>query len=94
MSSRTPLAAVPSDAVVRREPSLAAETPSGPRLGPRARVSAFELHAGERAIVSSFAVASDRGQRKRPLAAKIALVPIGLLAVFGAVMLIRLFVGI
>jgi len=96
MLSRTPLAAVPSDAVARREPSLSAEdAPPGPRLGLRGRPAApFELRAGERAIVASFAKTSERNRDGWPLAAKVAFVVTGLLALFGAAMLIRLFVGI
>jgi hypothetical protein len=94
MSSRTPLAAIPSDAVSPREPSLAAGDPlAGPRLGLRSRpAGAFDLRAGERAIVTSSDRAAERNREGWPLAAKIAFAVVGLLAAFGAVMLVRLFV--
>jgi hypothetical protein len=99
MSSRIPLAAVPSDAVARREPSLSAEGASTPsRLGSRARPTPpLELRAGERAIVASV-LSSVGTSSQRPdgwsLTAKVALGIVGLFALFGAVMMVRLFVGV
>jgi hypothetical protein len=52
----------------------------------------FELRAGERAVVTSSDRAIGRDRERWPLAAKIAFAIMGLLAVFGAVTLVRLFV--
>jgi hypothetical protein len=94
MSSRTPLAAIPSDGVAPREPSLTAgAAPAGPRLGLRSRPAGpFDLRAGERAIVTSSDQNPKSGREGWSLAAKVAFAVMGLLALFGAVMLVRLFV--
>jgi len=96
MPSRTPLAAVPFDASTPREPGLSsADASAGPRLGPRTRPqSGLELRAHERAIVTSGDPAATSRREPWPLAAKVAFGVMGLLALFGAAMLVRLFLGV
>jgi hypothetical protein len=52
----------------------------------------FDLRAGERAIVTSTDQAAKANREGWPLAGKVAFAVMGLLALFGAVMLVRLFV--
>ncbi|HXQ50819.1 MAG TPA: hypothetical protein VN802_06985 [Stellaceae bacterium] len=93
MPPRTLLAAL-EDAAQRREPSLTEHAPAAsprlvsPRTGLRA-ASPFELHAGERVVVSSAPEGSRSGLVKIA-----ALAVVGVLALIGVAALVRPFVGL
>jgi hypothetical protein len=105
MRSRSPLAASPESADDRREPSLAQHgstvaprlVPPDRGLSPRAAVRApsapqFELRAGERAVIASYGATAAPGELGL-LLKKLGLAALALLALVGAVALLRPLVG-
>lgn len=100
MRSRLPAEPVPETSV-RREPSLARDEASqAPRLvlphRPAIRAAAaprIELRAGERAVVASSIDAPVAGAFGK-IAKRLGLAALGLLALVGAVELLRPFVGL